>query len=185
MDTNRLAQYNAGLGVISMSVGLLAPPFYYSTGTSAMLYGGLGFMYAEELVYALNSMLCLLKDGKGFLNEADSRLALQSTPCPLWCPYANGSARLFPVLEAVDIAYSAYARFWNEASDLPIKGLKTYSADQLFFITACHTGCYVDRVGVPSNYPCTVALEKFAPFLRAFACPHGSDVDTTGMRDYI
>ncbi|KAK8767466.1 hypothetical protein V5799_005753 [Amblyomma americanum] len=185
MDENRFGHYNPGLGVISMSMALLAPPFYYPKGTSAMLYGGLGFMYAEELVLTLNSMLCLLKDGKVFLTEADSRLDLQSVPCPLWCPSAKDRTRVFPQLDAADIAYSAYVRFRDEASDLPLKGLEIYSADQLFFITACHSGCYVDRVGVLSNYPFTVALKKLEPFLRTFSCRRSYDVDTKDLCDYI
>ncbi|KAK8783642.1 hypothetical protein V5799_009994 [Amblyomma americanum] len=178
LAVNRLGWYNAALGVISMSVALLAPPFYSARGTSAMLYAGLGYIYAEELLYALNSMLCLLKDGKILPRvDADTRRALWSAPCPIWCPYIKGSYLLFPGLQAVDIAYAAYVRDRDEDSDLPIKGLESYSADQLFFITACHAGCRGDRKGTLSNQACATALKKFVPFVRAFSCSESSDMD--------
>ncbi|KAL1414393.1 hypothetical protein MTO96_007536 [Rhipicephalus appendiculatus] len=39
--------YNPLLNVISISIAALSPPFYYREATSAMFYGGLGFIYAE------------------------------------------------------------------------------------------------------------------------------------------
>ncbi|KAK8781331.1 hypothetical protein V5799_017328 [Amblyomma americanum] len=43
------------LNELSLSVGALAPPLYYKDGTKAMLYGGLGYCYAKQLLGALDS----------------------------------------------------------------------------------------------------------------------------------
>ncbi|KAK8770323.1 hypothetical protein V5799_013208 [Amblyomma americanum] len=186
LAVNRLGWYNAALGVISMSVALLAPQFYSVRGTSAMLYAGLGYIYAEELLYAVNPMLCLLKDGKIHPRvDADTRRAQWSAPCPIWCPYIKESYLLFPGLQAADVAYAAYVRDRDEDSDLPIKGLESYSAQQLFFITACHTGCRGDRKGILSNHACATALKKSAPFVRALSCSQGSDMDAFEMCHYF
>ncbi|KAK8783470.1 hypothetical protein V5799_010165 [Amblyomma americanum] len=47
-------EYVPVLNALSLSLGILAPPLFYTDGTNAMLHGGLGYFYARELVGALD-----------------------------------------------------------------------------------------------------------------------------------
>ncbi|KAH8028831.1 hypothetical protein HPB51_019917 [Rhipicephalus microplus] len=58
-----------------------------------------------------------------------------------WCLDVQEAERTFPFLPALDVAYTAYLRFKDEASDLRLKGLSDYSPAQVFFATFCHGTC--------------------------------------------
>ncbi|KAH8040961.1 hypothetical protein HPB51_013243 [Rhipicephalus microplus] len=47
-------QYDAASGSVKVAVGAVSPPLYYSDGNKAMLYGGLGFSMAVQLVASLD-----------------------------------------------------------------------------------------------------------------------------------
>ncbi|KAL1476605.1 hypothetical protein MTO96_036392 [Rhipicephalus appendiculatus] len=61
-DLKYIALYNAATNTISLSPAVLGPPLFYAHGTSAMLYGGLGYVYAAEVVRAVNVLSYLLND---------------------------------------------------------------------------------------------------------------------------
>ncbi|KAL1419520.1 hypothetical protein MTO96_025264 [Rhipicephalus appendiculatus] len=48
-------EYVEVLNRLSLSIGALQPPLYYSDGTKAMLYGGVLYLYARSLVSAIDS----------------------------------------------------------------------------------------------------------------------------------
>lgn len=178
-----LSWYDVALSIISIAPAALAPPFYYATGTSAMLYGGLGYIFAAQTLSALNTMFYLFKGDEIVLpTDVTSRRALWST---FSCTSPNDTFLLFPDLPAVDVAYSAYVQFRNQSSDLPLQGLKRYSAEQLFFINYCHAGCYIDHKGAHVNPLCTAVLSKFAPFAMAFSCPPGSAMNSADRCRYF
>ncbi|KAH7973072.1 hypothetical protein HPB52_021030 [Rhipicephalus sanguineus] len=178
----RLGWYNAALSVISISPAALAPPFYYTGGTSAMVYGGLGYIIAAETICALNSLYYIFNDDET-LTPRD--VAGHRT---IWSKFSCDSDKyhlLFPDHPAVDVAYSAYVRFKNQSFDLPLQGLKKYSPEQLFFINYCHTGCYINNKGAHVNPACTAVLSIFAPFAVAFSCPPGSVMNSAHKCGYF
>ncbi|KAL1422728.1 hypothetical protein MTO96_003810 [Rhipicephalus appendiculatus] len=61
-DGNRLTSYDPVTNTIAMATDAIGPPLYYSSGTSAMIYGGLGFVYSMEVATALNSISYLIRD---------------------------------------------------------------------------------------------------------------------------
>ncbi|XP_050042870.2 membrane metallo-endopeptidase-like 1 [Dermacentor andersoni] len=178
-----LGWYDVARSIISISPAALAPPFYYSAGTSAMLYGGIGYIFAAQTLSALNTMFYLMKGDEILLpTDVTSRRALWST---FSCSSNNNTYLLFPDLPAVDVAYSAYLQYRDQSSDLPLQGFKGYSAEQLFFINYCHAGCYIDNKGAHVNPLCTAVLGKYAPFAMAFSCPLGSPMNSGDRCSYF
>ncbi|XP_049267181.1 neprilysin-like [Rhipicephalus sanguineus] len=161
--------YNPLLNVISISVAALSPPFYYGEGTSAMFYSGLGFIYAEGIFRAVAMMAHLLNGG---MVMASSESAVTwSFWNASWCSDVLEAERTFPWLPALDVAYTAYLRFKDEASDLRLEGLREYSPAQVFFATFCHGTCRTDSFKRKFSRTCTDATRNFGPFAEAFSCP--------------
>ncbi|KAL1414391.1 hypothetical protein MTO96_007534 [Rhipicephalus appendiculatus] len=163
-----LTSYNPVLNVISISVAALRPPFYYGEATSAMFYGGLGFIYAEGIFRAVDMMSHLLNGGTVMApSESPVTWAFWNAS---WCSDVQEAERTFPFLPALDVAYTAYLRFKDEASDLPLKGLREYSPTQVFFATFCHGTCWTDSSKRKFSKVCTDVTKNFGPFKESFSC---------------
>ncbi|XP_037572279.1 neprilysin-11 [Dermacentor silvarum] len=171
VNNNRLFEYKYIPNVVSASAASLHPPLYYSNGTSAMTYGGIGFLFAMELVDALNFMI-LRPVLNGTTWGANATWRLWDT---FSCPAANDRERVFPMLPALDIAYSAYKRFRDPMKDFPLRGLDSYTPEQIFFLTFCHATCRIEGLtGAQYSPDCSVAVRNFEPFAKAFSCDSGS-----------
>ncbi|XP_075547486.1 neprilysin-like [Dermacentor variabilis] len=174
----RLTSYDPVQNVISVATGMLGPPFYYSSGTSAMIYGGLGFLYAMEVVIALNSISALIYDNL-------TSTPIQSLDGSLWVPSScENRDLLFPEQPALALAHAAYLRFRDADSDLPLKGL-SYSPEQIFFISFCHATCLFYPNNTHFSPACNEAVKNFAPFSRAFSCPKGSEMNPAMKCGYL
>ncbi|KAK8758386.1 hypothetical protein V5799_003980 [Amblyomma americanum] len=168
-DGDRVVAYNPALNVLSVSPSALTPPLYYRQATTAVIYGGLGYVYARAIFEALDTISHLLNGGS----------SMQPTDQPettdfwnaSWCGYPAGGRSMFPHLPALDVAYSAYSRSRNETSDLPLERLPQYSPKQVFFLTFCHSNCYLNTAGVKLSPACNSAMAHFDNFTRAFMCP--------------
>ncbi|KAH7971930.1 hypothetical protein HPB52_003870 [Rhipicephalus sanguineus] len=121
-----VTSYNPVLNVISISVAALRPPYYYGEGTSAMFYGGLGFIYAAGIFRAVDMMAHLLNGGT--VTAPSESAVTWSFWNASWCSDVREAERTFPWLPALDVAYTAYLRFKDEASDLRLKGLEVHRA---------------------------------------------------------
>ncbi|KAH7972786.1 hypothetical protein HPB52_017097 [Rhipicephalus sanguineus] len=164
-----MTTYNPVLNVISISVAALRPPFYYDEATSAMFYGGLGFTYAEGIFRAVDMMAHLLNGG-AVMAPSESAVTWSFWNAS-WCSDVREAKVMFPWLPALDVAYTAYLRFKDEASDLRLKGLRQYSPAQVFFATFCHCSCWSDTLKRKFSRMCTVTARNFGPFAEAFSCP--------------
>ncbi|KAH8035731.1 hypothetical protein HPB51_008098 [Rhipicephalus microplus] len=106
-----LATYDLVSNTISVGVQTVAQPFYAADGTSAINYGGLGFLYAAQ----------------------------RTTPT---------------------------SRFRNAEQDLPLRGLEDYSAEQVFFLTACHVTCWENSSKHRVSPECSDAVRKLCTVRR-------------------
>nr|XP_037290821.1 neprilysin-1-like [Rhipicephalus microplus] len=177
-----LAQYDYVRNTVRISVQALSAPLYYPQGTNAMFYGGLGFVYARELVKSL--------DGEGVTFDGDGNvgldwssdvwkitmvertfcLAAQSGSAEKRAPRPNVNNRLFPDIPALEVAYAALQ--WALALDPhPTRVLEHYTEQQLFFITLCYLMCGAAHPGARN---CNKALRHFPPFAQHFDCKQGS-----------
>ncbi|XP_075556732.1 uncharacterized protein LOC142588797 [Dermacentor variabilis] len=165
--SSHLTAYNPVRNAIFISVAALRPPFYYKGATSAMMYAGLGYLYAEGIFNALNTMVHLFDGGTTMqLSDKPSTRAFWEASS---CPRALG-AQTFPALLALDVAYTAYLRFRNETSDLRLKGLPEYSPEQVFFATFCHGTCWAHDFVRKESSVCNQATQNFPLFMKAFSC---------------
>ncbi|KAH7965658.1 hypothetical protein HPB49_009338 [Dermacentor silvarum] len=67
LESSRLASYDVINNRILLCAAALTPPLYYTNGTSAMVYGGLGFVLGAEVPHTLHSFPALLKDEAAIL----------------------------------------------------------------------------------------------------------------------
>ncbi|XP_077558038.1 uncharacterized protein LOC144173528 isoform X1 [Haemaphysalis longicornis] len=164
LDARHVTSYDPLSNVISVSVAALNSPLFYLEGTSAMIY-------ATEVLKALDTAM-LIGGGDGVFATTDttSRKGLRNL---LPCVHTDLA---FPELSALRVAYEAYARFRNAATDLPLKGLANYSAEQFFFLTFCHSTCEFSESGIAESPRCNKAVTNFEPFEKAFNCPSDSKV---------
>ncbi|KAH6942863.1 hypothetical protein HPB50_011375 [Hyalomma asiaticum] len=179
---NRLFEYKFIQNILSASVASLRPPLYYPDGTSGMIYGGVGFLFAKELIDALSLMIL-----RPVQNESTLRTA---TSWRLWeafsCPEPHDRGQILPTLPALDIAYSAYRRYHDPTKDLPLRGLDSYTPEQIFFLTFCHATCTIEaHTGVQHSPECSMAVRNFEPFARAFSCLPDSGMNPTNKCRYF
>ncbi|XP_075528941.1 uncharacterized protein LOC142560610 [Dermacentor variabilis] len=187
LQSSNLATYDAVSNAISVGVFAATRPFYAADGTSAMNYGGLGFLYALQVVQTINTLTLLLDGDRTPSAWVPPTSATDASGAPgqqLWklgrCASPDASdhvTSLYPVLPALEIAHDAYRRFRNVAQDVPLRGLEAYSAEQVFFLTACHVTCWTNSSGHRMSPECTDAMSNFAPFADAFGCPAGSPMN--------
>ncbi|KAH6939821.1 hypothetical protein HPB50_021866 [Hyalomma asiaticum] len=184
-----MTSHNAVSQDIFVSAAALRPPFYYAQGTTAMLYGGLGYLYAREIFQLLSSTAELLNGVDGW----QRRLGEPAEPgdaVTLWelffsCPRNIDKGALYPELPALRVAYETYTRFRNSSTDVPLVGLEGYSTEQVFFLTFCHSTCEVDSSGQLRSQYCSDAVKNFAPFAAAFSCSPGSEMNIDERCEYL
>ncbi|KAL1485714.1 hypothetical protein MTO96_047243 [Rhipicephalus appendiculatus] len=127
IESSRLANYDLIDNVILLCAAALKAPFYYTTGTSAMVYGGLGSILGAEIAHTLHSFPALLRDEAGILPSGERLLEILwgISPC-------NATYDLFPAVAGLQLAHSAYVRFRYAEDDVPLALLKNYTAEQVF-----------------------------------------------------
>ncbi|XP_070391564.1 uncharacterized protein [Dermacentor albipictus] len=170
--TQPYARYWYLLNTVRLSLGLLAHPAYHREGTRAMLFGGLGFLFARQLVGAVDgSGVGVDATGKpvagSWIGDSTARVNFERR---LRC-----EGDLFPDVPAVEVAFTA---FLDGASN----GLRLshrFSEPQVFFLTLCHLTC---ACGHPDNLygaDCNRVVRNFQPFADAFRCAPGSKMNPT------
>ncbi|KAH7972911.1 hypothetical protein HPB52_018663 [Rhipicephalus sanguineus] len=149
-----LVKYTHVLNTAFVSMGALARPLYYGSGTKAMMYGGLGYQYAQQIVRALDS-IGVTVDAHG------DRVAswLSSTSAEGFEKRTGTSSRR---CQPWNSAYATYIRAAAEEKEsLYLDG----SEAQIFFITVCIAMCRL-----PKAKSCNKAVMAFRPFAEAFGC---------------
>ncbi|KAL1478540.1 hypothetical protein MTO96_016225 [Rhipicephalus appendiculatus] len=174
LDTTSLTFYEPVLKEIAVSTAAIQAPLYYGAGTEAMRYGGLGFAYADRLVRSMNVRTLLHASAFAVTPVADLKDRLLEA---MLCSDRNEKLKAFPYLPALALAHAAYSKTVNGTSDIRLKGLEEYSAEQVFFMTACLTMCEQDSAGRRHSPNCNAAARNFAPFAEAFNCPLGSPMN--------
>ncbi|KAH7959026.1 hypothetical protein HPB49_007360 [Dermacentor silvarum] len=167
-DSSIVTSHHVVSQVISLSIALLKVPFYYPNASSAIFYGGLGFIYATELVRVLNSLSVLLDGGE----TIKPSLSSDFSRAYVWAPYSCSGMNItdiFPQYMALELAYATYHQFRSDAEDVSLWNAQGYSPEQVFFATICYTMCDL-RDG---PHACTQHMMHFPEFATAFSCPPG------------
>ncbi|KAH7984639.1 hypothetical protein HPB52_023382 [Rhipicephalus sanguineus] len=164
-----LVDYDYLLNSIRVSTQTLSPPAYYEQGTHAMFYGGLGFLYASQLVRAL--------DPEGLRIDAQGDIVGELWLSPLWrhavmdvAACLTGSGSYFPEIPALEISYKALETALSREGGRRLR--IGFSERQLFFITLCFLTCA--RPGTQPPADCNKAVMNFPPFANEFGCRNSS-----------
>ncbi|KAK8762234.1 hypothetical protein V5799_026498 [Amblyomma americanum] len=164
-EFSAVSSHHAISGAVSLSLAMLKSPYYYPDVTSAIIYGGIGFTYAVELVRALNSFSVLL-DGRDAITPSEANFSSSFIWVPYTCAGMNATA-VFPNFVALELAYSTYLKFRSDYEDVRLGNAKHYSPEQVFFASVCYVMC--DMASGADE--CEASMRNFPAFGDAFSCP--------------
>lgn len=175
-----LYHYEYMLNSIVMKLPSMAAPFYYTKGTHSMIYGGVGFLYAKEVVRSFDqvavcssrewnvSVLRMSKDSEGMYTEK----TFCRPSIPRKSPCVSGwreDGSIFPEVPALEVTYAAYQEAVSASRELSPINRRSCTAEQMFFITICRATCRSGEYQATSEV-CNIAVKSFEPFSKAFNC---------------
>ncbi|XP_075551115.1 membrane metallo-endopeptidase-like 1 [Dermacentor variabilis] len=170
--------YDYFMNSVRVAIGAVSRPLYYSEGTRAMFYGGIGFSFAFELVKALDREGLRWSRHGGVVTSiisANSKAAFDERDNCL----SNSEERdhsLFPEIPALEIAYSAFVDATKEA-EKELSMSADFSETQVFFLTMCYMTCSLKGVVHPFSANCNKLVRNSLAFASAFSCPLGSKMN--------
>ncbi|KAH6939850.1 hypothetical protein HPB50_021896 [Hyalomma asiaticum] len=174
-----LLDYERLLNTVVVSVAALAPPLYYAHGTPAMVYGGLGFEFAQQLVKTFDSAgIKIDPNGAVGYTWASNRwinVAIRKTRClQHQDPSMSPEEDLFPEVPALEVAHDALLSELAEGRF--VRTTADFSEEQAFFIAICHGMCYhaSHAAGVIAGSDCNKAMRNLPAFATAFRCREGT-----------
>ncbi|KAH6941694.1 hypothetical protein HPB50_022686 [Hyalomma asiaticum] len=174
--TEPYLMYDAILNRVLMTMAAVANPMYYGNGTRGMLYGGIGFLMALELVKSLDrNGLRWHPNGSAvstwLTEESRKEFAARDS-----CRVRDADASVFPEVPAVEVAYAALQRALKQ-DGRRFRIARNLTEEKVFFMTLCFMTC--PRRYTPSAYrvDCNKALQNFPEFATAFGCSAGSNMN--------
>ncbi|KAL1419521.1 hypothetical protein MTO96_025265 [Rhipicephalus appendiculatus] len=166
-------EYVQVLNRLSLSIGALQPPLYYSDGTKAMLYGGVLYLYARGLISAIHSEgVKVNSQGETVTSRVSEKPLDTFEQRVLGC--LPGNASIFPEIPAIEVAYEAF-KLHKEDNDAQLS--EELTEEKVFFITACLSTCAKTPADNLYGGDCNKAMMNFAPFAEAFGCAAGSNMN--------
>ncbi|KAH7940964.1 hypothetical protein HPB49_008436 [Dermacentor silvarum] len=165
-----LVRYTHVLNTAFVSMGALGRPLYYSSGTRAMMYGGLGYQYAQQIVRALDSFGVTVDEHGDRVESWLSPTSAVGFDKRVSC-LGSADGDIFPEVPALEVAYATYVRAAAEVKGEPSLFVNVSEA-QIFFITMCIAMCRL-----PKARNCNKAVMAFRPFADAFGCKPGAKMN--------
>ncbi|XP_065293117.1 endothelin-converting enzyme 1-like [Dermacentor albipictus] len=173
------ADYDYISNVVRVAMGAVAKPAYYSHGTKGMLYGGLLFLVALQLVRAIDDEGIRWGPNDSALGDSTfSAPALEAYRARSQCQHgANDSGSAFPDVPALEIAYSALkeSRFRNESEPTALS--KDLPELKVFFMTLCYMACASPGGRSSITADCNKVVRNSWAFAEAYRCPKGSKMN--------
>ncbi|KAH7965871.1 hypothetical protein HPB49_011754 [Dermacentor silvarum] len=168
-----LVEYDYLRNEVRVSVQALSRPVFYFEGTRAMFYGGLGFLYAAEVVRALDADGAR-RDASGVLVTNGSWLS------PTWTEAVADreeclpeSGGFFPEIPAVEVAYASLEKALVSSGERLRTARSAFSQRRLFYVTLCYLMC-TNQTLHPQRRPfagdCNKAVANFPRFAEDFGC---------------
>ncbi|XP_075723967.1 endothelin-converting enzyme 1-like [Rhipicephalus microplus] len=166
-------EYVQVLNHLSLSIGALQPPLYYSDGTKAMLYNGALYLYTRALIGAIDS------EGVEVSSQAETMASRPSdkvfdTFKQRILGRLPRNTSIFPEVPAIEVAYEAFKQHQEEHDPQLSEEL---TEEKVFFTTACLSSCAKTPTDNLYGGDCNKAMMNFAPFAEAFGCPAGSKMN--------
>ncbi|XP_065285237.1 endothelin-converting enzyme-like 1 isoform X1 [Dermacentor albipictus] len=170
--------YDAALNHVLIALGALVRPLFYRNGTKGMLYGGIGFLMALEVVKSLDKAgLRWDPSGDAVAHSILSKTSLEEYASRSSCfGPEEGNVSAFPEIPALEVAYAAFQQaLKNDGRRFKIG--ENFNEEQVFFLTLCFTTCQRRYVVSPASADCNKAVQNFPPFAETFSCPNGSNMN--------
>ncbi|XP_037579746.1 membrane metallo-endopeptidase-like 1 [Dermacentor silvarum] len=170
--------YDYLFNTVRVAIAAIDHPLYYSEGTSAMFYGGLGFSLALEIVKAIDREGLHWRPGGAVVPSIISQQSKNVFEVRENClkHSEEGKYGLFPEIPALQVAYSAFLDTTKEGErDPPIS--YNFTQTQVFFLTLCYMTCSQKGVINPFSANCNKVARNSVGFANAFGCPPGSKMN--------
>ncbi|XP_049268977.1 membrane metallo-endopeptidase-like 1 [Rhipicephalus sanguineus] len=162
---------------IDVAITTFSRPVYYSYGTRAMFYGGVGFLFASQIMKA--------QDPTGLSITANESVVEGSWMAPydsdefqnrVQCLGNGTEDYLVSHVAALEVAYSAFAAGDDiDYSRRPIS--RNLTEAQVFFLMLCHAMCHVAKPVRDLSTDCNMLLKNSPHFSEAFHCARGSPMN--------
>ncbi|KAH6928505.1 hypothetical protein HPB50_016842 [Hyalomma asiaticum] len=180
LPSNNFPVY-AGYGYITntvrLAIGAAVAPVFYSNGTKGMLYGGLLFLMAMQMVKAFDDQGIRWYTNETALNDTFlSSNSLQAFHERTDCDYGAGKGSTFPEVPAIEIAYAALTESHLLHKTEPLALSEQLPEDKVFFMTLCYMTCGSMHLR-HGTMDCNKAVRNFDPFARVYACKKGSKMN--------
>ncbi|KAH7936621.1 hypothetical protein HPB49_001696 [Dermacentor silvarum] len=173
------ADYDYISNVVQLAMGAVTKPAYYSHGTRGMLYGGLLFLVALQLVRALDDEgIKWAPNGTALGDTTFSAPALEAYRAREQCQQgAAGKGSVFPEVPALEIAFSALeeSRFRNDSE--PTALVENLSELKVFFMTLCYLACASPGGTSSIGADCNKVVRNSRAFANAYRCRKGSKMN--------
>ncbi|KAH6929995.1 hypothetical protein HPB50_007935 [Hyalomma asiaticum] len=172
--------YNYLLNLVDAYMTALEPPIYYVGALFSINYAGFGSLFAREVAKSFDSQGTTV-DNRGetvhWWGSAQSADYERRVTCDLG---QNVTIAFMPAIPALEASYSAYRTAVSHAAAregskkyVKVRGLESYTEEQIFFLTYCYQLCDRKRVA-RRRQECNVPLRHFSGFAKAFRCLPGS-----------
>ncbi|KAH7961065.1 phosphate-regulating neutral endopeptidase PHEX [Rhipicephalus sanguineus] len=171
-------EYDPLSNVVRVSASALFSPWYQAAGSRAALYGGIGFTFAREMVKAFDAP-AFDRDGK-FLDTWPTEIWKEASADKASCLRPEFDA-VFPEIPALEVAHAAFLASSTDGAAIS----RQWSAERVFFVTACFTMCNLPNTLRRFRADCNKALRNFAPFAAAFKCPPNSRMNPKTKCSYF
>ncbi|XP_049272562.1 endothelin-converting enzyme 1 [Rhipicephalus sanguineus] len=136
------AGYDYVTNSVRTAIGAVAAPAYYSNGTKGMLYGGLLFLMATQMVKAIDDEgIRWLPDGTGADATILSGRTLQAFRDRSECPHGGNSRTVFPEVPALEVAHAALTASHHADQTEPLALSNQLPEEKVFFMTLCYMSC--------------------------------------------
>ncbi|KAL1435157.1 hypothetical protein MTO96_011085 [Rhipicephalus appendiculatus] len=171
--------YSYVTNVVNIAMAAIAEPAYYPHGTMAMLHGGVLFLFATQLVKAIDGQgLRWTSNGTlvdSLVTDSTKREFLERDSC-----LSNVGKSIFPEIPAAAIAYAALkmSHVRNGSEPLALSG--KLPEDKVFFMTLCFLSCKSTGRWDPLGLDCNKVAQNSPVFAEAFNCPPGSKMNPSG-----
>ncbi|KAH6928509.1 hypothetical protein HPB50_016846 [Hyalomma asiaticum] len=136
------AGYDYVTNTVRLAMGAVAAPAYYVNGTKGMLYGGLLFLLATQVVRAIDDEgIKWLADGTVADATTVSTPMLQAFRDRAKCRDREGNGSVFPEVPALEVAYAALSASHLVDKSVPLALTEQLPEEKVFFMTLCYMSC--------------------------------------------